>query len=494
MNLFKNRKFKYGSSAVALTCVCIALVIIVNIVFSALARHYMWYADMTTEQLFDLSDDSIRLLDGYRRQDGLKIKIIFCMTPDELDGTYYYHLVHNLAQQYAREFDFIEVEYIDLITHPGLADPYKSTEVQTIKTTNVILTDGSRSKVFAMDAFYTFSENSQKVFAFNGEYKITAGILSLEGDNPIAYFTTGHGESAENSAMWELFAEAGFDVRTVDLSKEELSTNAKVVIINNPQYDLMGAADTVNEVKKIDRFLDSLGNLMIFLDATDKSSSFPEINELLLAWGLRFEDSVIYDHENSLSVDGTELVASYAPDGLGATLASSLTSLSSPPKTVVNYARPVTLLWEQSDLAARRTYSVLSTSADKTATAVPFGAGTEDNQGEKGVYTLMAISAEMRYINNVDVYNYVMVAGTSSFADSKYIGSSSYGNRDIIFSAMRAFGKTTVPIDLNFKVFDNEALDITTAEAARWTAVLTCVLPAVALVAGTVVYVRRRHL
>ena len=59
---------------------------------------------------------------------------------------------------------------------------------------------------------------------------------------------------------------------------------------------------------------------------------------------------------------------------------------------------------------------------------------------------------------------------------------------------MRAFGKTTVPIDLNFKVFDNEALDITTAQAAKWTAVLTCVLPSAALIAGAVVYIRRRHL
>ena len=115
-------------------------------------------------------------------------------------------------------------------------------------------------------------------------------------------------------------------------------------------------------------------------------------------------------------------------------------------------------------------------------------------EGEPGVYNLMTISREIRMINNVPVYNYVMVAGTKSFTDDKYVGNPAYGNGDIIYAAMKAFGKETVPIDIDFKVFDENALDLTTAEANTWSVLLTAFLPACVLVAGGVVYFRRRHL
>ena len=58
---------------------------------------------------------------------------------------------------------------------------------------------------------------------------------------------------------------------------------------------------------------------------------------------------------------------------------------------------------------------------------------------------------------------------------------------------MRAMGKIQVPVDLDFKVFDDESLDITTAEATNWTVFLTAVIPAVFLIAGIVVWIRRKH-
>ena len=58
---------------------------------------------------------------------------------------------------------------------------------------------------------------------------------------------------------------------------------------------------------------------------------------------------------------------------------------------------------------------------------------------------------------------------------------------------MRTMGKKQVPVDLKFKVFDDESLDITTQEATNWTIFLTAVIPAGFLVAGVVVWLRRKH-
>ena len=82
-----------------------------------------------------------------------------------------------------------------------------------------------------------------------------------------------------------------------------------------------------------------------------------------------------------------------------------------------------------------------------------------DAEGVAGVYNLMTISRETRMVNNIPRYNYVLVAGTKSFTDDKYVGNPAYGNGDIIYAATKAFGKETVPIDIDFKVFDQTALD-----------------------------------
>ena len=75
----------------------------------------------------------------------------------------------------------------------------------------------------------------------------------------------------------------------------------------------------------------------------------------------------------------------------------------------------------------------------------------------------MTLSTEQRYIDNESNYNYVLACGTTDFVSDKYIGSSTYGNVDILYSAMKTMGKITVPNGIEFKIFDNNELNISTS-------------------------------
>ena len=62
-NLIHSRKFRHGSVSVALSVLIIAAVVIVNVIATTLAARYSWmYIDMTSEQLYTLSDEAIELL------------------------------------------------------------------------------------------------------------------------------------------------------------------------------------------------------------------------------------------------------------------------------------------------------------------------------------------------------------------------------------------------------------------------------------------------
>lgn len=490
-SFLSGKRFKYGSSAVVFTVVVVAAVIAANAIFSALCSSLLWYADMTAEQLYGITDASRDLLADLSEQD-THIKIIFCTAPDKLETEYYQKIVHQTALAYAKEFDFIDVEYIDIITNPSAINKYKTTAATTIKTTNVIIENGSDFRNFTIEGFYTFAESDNSVFAFNGEYKITTAILQLVYDHPIAYFTVGHGETTTSSKLSTLFEDAGYDVRTIDLSKEEIDPAAQVIVINGPRYDFMGYKNEVNEVGKIADFLDAYGNLMVFMDPNAMGTQeFPELSEFLTEWGISFGQSVLKDPYESISADGFSLVSQYASDGMGASLTTSIRSLETTPKAIVRYAMPIDILWESKsiDQATRTVASVLYSSN----TAQSYSFADQNTVEATGQFNLLTITQDLIYIDNEDYQSYVMCCGTTEFASQDYLASNAYGNADIIFSAMKAMGREKVPIDIDFRVFEDNSLDITTEQANTWTVVFTALIPVIVCVLGTVMYVQRKH-
>lgn len=491
-SFFSDKRFKYGSTAVAFTTVVIAVIIVVNAIFGALCQALLWYGDMTAEQLYGITDASRELLADLSQED-VNIKIIFCTPKDKLEEVYETKLVHQCALTYAKEFDFVEVEYLDIITNPASINKYKTTAATTIKTTNVIIENGEDYRVFTVEAFYTFAESDKRVFAFNGEMKITSAIMQLCYDNPIAYFTVGHGETTTSSQLAGLFDNAGYDVRTIDLSKEDIDPAAQVIVINGPRYDFMGAKQEVNEIGKIADFLDSYGNLMVFMDPNAMGTQdFPELTEFLSEWGIAFGRSVIKDPENSISADGFSLVSEYTTDGMGSSLTKSIRELESVPKAIVRYTMPVEILWENRTIdQGSRTVSPVLVSAPS---AQAYGFENQDQVVSSGPFNLVTISQDSVYVENEPFTSYVLAVGTTGFTNQDYLTSNAYGNADIIYSAMKAMGREKVPLNIDFRLFEDKSLDITSVQANTWTVVYTAVIPVIVLICGTVVWIRRRHL
>lgn len=480
----RRRRLRYGALAVGITAAVVALVIALNAVFSALAQKFMWFADMTGEDLYSISQQTRDLIDGCKKE--RDITFYFCDSPDHLDSKDSTHLVHNLIKLYAEEYEFISVEYLDIVNHPDSIPA----GVAGASVTDVIVSDGITPKKLAVETFFIKDPDDNTVWAFNGEYKVNISLLQYE-DSPIAYFTSGHGENIENSEMWTLFADAGYDVRTIDLEKETPEDAALVMVINCPQKDFLGASDSVNEIRKIDQFLDKNGGLMVFLDAG--CPSLPELDEYLTEWGIKFENRLIRDYENSMTgTDGKTLFAEYLSEGTGSSLTDSVTSLASLPRTVINNARPITLLWETNTYGnSTRIASPVLRSSDTARSESLDGNGDSTT----GAFDLMTVSVDSRYVNNEPNYSYVLAAGTSSFADDEYL-KNTYGNRDVIFYIMRTFGKKAAPFDSYewIKPFDNDTLNITSGQANRLTVLLVAIIPVAVFAVGFAVYKRRKNL
>ena len=155
-NLQRRRRLKYGSFAVALTAAVIALVVIINIVFSALSEKNLWYTDMTERDLYRPDSAAVTLLEEYRSADeDFKISFIFCTPEDKLASNQLVDMVHRLIKRYQKLFDFISIEYVDIVQNPQVLDKYMFTSVSTnIKETSIIVANGNNSILYTADSFF----------------------------------------------------------------------------------------------------------------------------------------------------------------------------------------------------------------------------------------------------------------------------------------------------------------------------------------------------
>ncbi len=492
----KKRRFKYGTFAVTLTAAVIALVVVINAIFTALCVKNGWFIDMTERDLYTPDPNAMELLEEYRGSEEFNVEFIFCMPEDKLITNELCNMVNNLVKAYDEEYDFISVKYVDINKNPQILDKYLFSNQATPKVTSVIVTNGTNAIVYAIDTFFVSSDgNSNSIYAMNGDQKIVSAIMRLSGDHPIAYFVTNHGETVSGSALHDLFIDAGYDVRNIDLTVEDFDPSAKVVVINNPKNDFWGASQSVNEIKKLDNLLDGSAGLMVFLDET--SNELPVLEDFLAHWGVKFERQSIRDYESSVpGSDGAEIIANYVTSGTGSSLTSTIRELEKTPKPVLTKCRPITLLYDDTigkyfsnNGATRLASSVLVTS--KNAVASPLDEGGESNNGVMNVLTL---TVQNRMKDNVQQLSYLLAGGTSSFSDESYINGTSYANRDILYYTMKLFSKRQVPVGMTPKVFSDDSLSLTAEEANRWTAICTVLLPAIVAGVGIFVYARRRYL
>ncbi len=507
-SISQSRRFKYGSVAVLFTVAVVAAVIVLNVLVTALTQKFSLYVDMTGEDLYSISDACDSMIDGLIADHAgdtvpLHYEILFCAPFDTLENTQTTKLIYNFARKLEAQYpDLISIDYIDIITHPTLAEQYTTTAAAKVKTTDVIVrstnTDGFRK--YSQEAFFVTAESDGSLFAFNAELKFVSAFLQLAGEyNPVAVFLSGHGE-ADSTAMQSLFDAAGFDVLNLDLQKgtEELAPGelpeyAKVLIINNPLFDYIGVNEDglVNEISVIDDFLEikadgSSGNLMVFMNA-ESAGKLTELESYLVEWGIQFGQATLKDSASASSVDGQTIIATLPTEGLGASLHLSLRSLPSVPLTIAKNACPIYQVFEQRN--GRLVSSVLTTT--KSAEAYP-----SDGKGDpvRGQFDLMTVVRETRYIENKECYSHVLACGSADFGNSTYMAQRQYGNSDILYAAMSAFGKDNVPIDIDFKVLDDIGLSISTEQANGWTVAIIAIVPIVMLVIGTYVYIRRKHL
>ena len=475
------RKLKYGSVAMIFTVSFVAVMFLINVVTTAVNNMRPMMLDMTKSQIFGITDASRELLKDITEP----IEIIFFQPKDmyekKVSGG---KMIVNCVMTFANEFKNITIREVDIIKTPGIKSEFTASELSKLSTTAVAIRSKGKAKLFASSAFFITYQSTGKYGAFCGERTVTQGILqAVSLDEPIVYFTLGHGEAPPRE-LTELFASNGFDLRSIDLTRENIDPEAKILVICKPLKDFIGAGNAMekSEIDKVASFLNSFGSVMYFTDPD--VGPLTELDDLLKEYGIAFvHDSVVMDKDKALDPDGYYLSADYyVASNVGDELTSSIRSLPTLPKTIVPYSKPIKIL----NIASERAVSPVLTSSQSSY--IQYG---DNSRSAQGVNNLLVVAQKTQYVDNNPKTSLLLVSGSYQYLG--LLPSGAYANSDIILNAMRIMTSKKIVVDIKWKEFDTNALSMTMEQQNTWTLICILLLPGVVSLVGVIVWLRRRH-
>ena len=279
-NWWAKRSTQAGTNAILATTAVVVILGLINF----LGTRYSVRQDLTETQLFTLAPQSqelVRSLDS-------PVKVwVFDVTQNPRE--------RELLANYQRQSSKFKFEYVEPQAKPGL-----------VKRFGVEENNGK--------AFLESGERRVKVVDFNEpltEVKLTNRLQQLASTNTLkVYFLQGHGEhplDRGNNAMSQAvksLSDRNFIADPLTLTdKSQVPNDAAVVIVAGASQDLFP-----NEVKALQAYLNSGGNILLMIDpGTD-----PKLDPLLNEWGVTVDSRLAVDVSGSAALGpAVPLVTTY---------------------------------------------------------------------------------------------------------------------------------------------------------------------------------------
>ena len=550
------RRLKAGAHAAIITAAVLAAVILLNVAVAVASYRMPWQVDETTNKYAGTEDfknvslytptapflqlieesaipmvDEINAERAERDEAPIPVNIIFCDDRDRVDAStasrYILYTALHLQDQFP---DHIRVSFVNVEKNPSAVQQYKITSSSQIYSTNVIITFGSEFRVYGQSLFFE-SEDSEP-WAYDGEKAFARAILAVtRAEAPVAAFITNHGERVEDcTAFRELMDSAGYIVRDIDLEKNDIPEDCRLLICYDPQRDFHAFGNLgetgVSEIQKLDDYLDGAHSFMLFID--NETPVLPNLEEYMEEWGVSVargenadgtvENYHINDPVNRLDAEGYHLLGDYATVGSGASITKDMRSVAYPAKVVFPNATAIKMSssyeerYETDDdtgvtahyghylrNSVTRTFSDVFTAGAEAVAEV--GGETYEITTVNHPFRLMTVTGEERRVqetnlNSVDNRSFVCVFASTEVVSDDALTSPAYGNANAILATLNTLTREVVPANLMLKAFAEEDIDediLTATDVITPTVCLALIPAAACFIAGAVVQIKRKH-
>ncbi|AKN30161.1 hypothetical protein Ccar_04715 [Clostridium carboxidivorans P7] len=473
-NLFNSKKSKKGSIAVLTLVLALAVLIGINLGIGKLN----WNKDLTKSKMFTLSDQSYKILDSLKQD----VTIYGFYKSGQENYT-----VKTILDQYAAHSKHIKILYRDPSKYPQLAQKFNK-DNSKVDVGSIVVENGSKFKVLDQNSFLnssasdTSNPSASTTQSLAVEQSITSGILYVTSDkSTIIYTLQGQGEGDVSSEISKQLSLENYTVQSINLSLKDASMKEdSILLVVSPKRDL-----SQPEANTIKSYLSKGGKALFLMDVTE--NDLPNFQAVLNSYGVSLQRAVSVEGDNSyVSQNPIYLL----PEQKNHDIMNSL--ITDNLRVLIPGAQSIQI---SSNKKSSLTIDPLLTTTSNSWGKTNLKSDTLEKQsGDLTGPFNIAVAVTDKSISPKVSDTRIVVIANATFTNSQVISLSNNANLDFLMNSISwAQGKKD-SISVRPKNLDNYTLQVSALSRLTASAFTVVVIPGVILIAGIVVWARRRKL
>ena len=468
-----NKKYlRNGSYSTLLIVIFVAIVVVINMIVGKLPSKYT-QIDISDQQLYSIGDETKKVLNNLDKD----VTIYQIAQSGSEDET-----ISNLLQKYADESKHVKVELKDPVVSPKFVSEYTSDQVSS---NSLIVVCGDRNKVVNYNDMYEstmdYNTYSYQTTGFDGEGQITSAIAYVTTENlPVLYTLEGHGEKELDSTIKEDIEKANMEIKTLNLISEgSVPDDAACLLIDSPSSDI-----SEDEKTALLDYLENGGKAMVFSDYTE--STLTNFAAVLENYGVKADDGIVFEGDNQHY--GMQMPYYLLPT-VNSTDASSETA-SSGYYIIMPYAQGIQKLDDVRDTVTIEDILTTSDSAYSKTNLQSETLEKEDGDVEGPFALGVSIKEDVGDGKKTQIIYY----SSSYIMDSQMNQLVSGGNEKLVTESLNSMVSTeeTTTVSIPSKSLEVSYLTISDYDASFWKICTIGLIPGIFLVAGFVIWFKRR--
>lgn len=468
------KNLSFGAYSTGMIAVATAIVVIANIAVGEMPESWT-SVDLTQEKLYSITEQTKEYVAGMQED-----VTIYVMTTQEKEDT-------TLGQTLMRIdelSDRITVEYVDPAVNPLFYTKYTDS---SMSSNSLIVVSDKRNKVVDYSVIYTSVQQMDystyeyvtTTTGYDGEGQIVSALDYVLTDNmPKVYMTEGHNELPLSSGFNAALKKENVEYATVNLMEaEEIPEDAACLLINAPITDF-----SADDTEKVIAYLDNGGKVILILGNTDEDMT--HVKEIAAYMGLSVADGLVVETDASYYYRTPYYLL--PKQRYNSYTLSTYDSF----KIFMPYVKGVTIDNEE---AEGFEYDVFLSSSEGS-----FAKKSQDNmedftKGEGDVSGPFAVGVEV--VKTLEDGEAVMVVyGCEQMFTDEASSMVSGANQVLFTSTINTFvdNDGSVSVSVPVKKYEVTYLTLNQSEALLLMAATTIVLPVLCLIAGFVIWFKRR--
>ncbi len=479
------KSLKYGGYATITTIILLTALILSNVLFNLLG----WKVDLTVEELYTPGEQTIEILDEL--DEDVTIYGLYNTGTEENETN---ANVIRLIEAYCELSDHISFETVDPLTDPTFVRQFLVDDSTGLSNGSLVVENQETGKFKTIPIGYLYEVTTdyelllQTVTGFSAEEQLTTAIqyVTLE-ETPTLYQLDGHSESVLTSDYIAYLGYANYQVESINIVVDQISeleaTEHTVILVNNPRQDL--------HESEYEILLDYMerGGRMIFMAAGD-TPDLPNFSRLLSRYGLSIQSGTMYERDMNLYYQFCNVLKPQLAEDNEVTK-----YMYEDTNNYVIMLAPAAIMVSDEVSTNVKIETLVSTSDQ----AIIKGEGNnlksvDYEEGDiQGPFNLCVTAEEVVSVDGNVATTKLAVIGSSDFIDreqNQFVTTGNYKLTTLLCDYMQDTANT---LYISAKSLEEASISTTAADFLFYGALFTIVIPAVIIITGIVVWVRRKH-